>query len=78
MSARDTVLLGDCLAAGRAAGPTWTHWHGMWHLACLAVAPDWIMSVLQRYPARLGLGYGKNACQQVAAQLLRGGGDGPA
>jgi hypothetical protein len=49
---------------------------GQWHIACLAGAPDWIMGVLQRYPARLGLGYGKAACQEVAAQLL--GGDRPA
>jgi hypothetical protein len=117
VSARDTVLLGDCIASGRAAGPMWTKWllqqmrdvrgegdfgprlavaaslrsqiaikngwfqrpeDGQWHLACLAVAPDWIMSVLQRYPARLGLGYGKKACRQVAAQLLGDGGDRPA
>jgi len=111
VSARDTVLLGDCIASGRAAGPTWTTWllkqmrdvrgegdfgprlavaasqrsqvaikngwfqrpeDGLWHIACLAVAPDWIISVLQRYPARLGLDYGKNACRDVATQLLAG------
>lgn len=43
---------------------------GMWHIACLAVAPDWIMSVLQRYPARLGLDYGKRACREVAEEIL--------
>jgi hypothetical protein len=111
VSARDTVLLGDCIASGVAAGPKWTKWllqqmrdvrgegdfgprlavakslrsqiaikngwfqrpeDGLWHLACLAVAPDWIISVLQRYPARLGLDYGKKACQEVAAQVLGG------
>jgi hypothetical protein len=37
--------------------------NGLWHVACLAVAPNWIMSVLQRYPARLGLDYASSTTQ---------------
>ncbi len=41
-----------------------------WHMACLAVAPRWVMSVLLRYPQNLGVGYGEKACRQVATQLF--------
>ncbi|NUT36423.1 MAG: hypothetical protein HOV79_25490 [Hamadaea sp.] len=108
VTARDTVLLGQCLASGRAAGPRWTGWllkqmrevrgegdfgarsafgeplrsaiaikngwfmrpeDQQWHLACLAIGDDWIVSVLQRYPRALGFTYGKRVCRQVAVQL---------
>lgn len=41
-----------------------------WHMACLAVAPRWVMSVLLRYPQNLGVGYGENVCQKAATQLF--------
>lgn len=108
VTARDSVLLGQCLASGRAAGPRWTGWllqqmrdvrgegdfgarsafgaqerrgiaikngwfmrqeDQQWHLACLAIADGWILSVLQRYPKALGLDYGKRVCRKVAVQL---------
>jgi hypothetical protein len=43
---------------------------GMWHVACLAVAPDWIISMLQRHPARLGLDYCRLACREAAEETL--------
>jgi hypothetical protein len=41
-----------------------------WHVACLAIAPTWVLSVLLRYPQALGLDHGKQACQEVAADLF--------
>jgi len=41
-----------------------------WHVACLAVGPAWVIGVLLRYPARLGLAHGKQVCQEVGADLL--------
>ena len=41
-----------------------------WHLNCLAVADDWVLAVLMRYPGKLGLRYGARVCQSVAAQLV--------
>lgn len=46
----------------RLPGPTW-------HVGCLAVDRDWVLGVLTRYPARLGLGHGKHSCRTVAHQL---------
>jgi hypothetical protein len=43
---------------------------GMWHLNCLAVHHDWVLSVMTRYPAKLGLKYGANACMRVTSQLV--------
>jgi len=42
---------------------------GKWHIACLAVAPEWSLAVLTVYPVSLGQGYGANICKQVAVQL---------
>lgn len=121
MSPRDAVALGDCLANGTAAGPTWTPWllnemrnveggtaakeqwatrgggrwgiidgvpasmagtvaikngwtsigaDGNWHLNCLAIGDEWTMSVMMRYPSKLGLDYGAGVCRSVASQLL--------
>jgi hypothetical protein len=42
---------------------------GKWHIACLAVANEWTLTVLTSYPLRLGQGYGANICKQVAVQL---------
>ncbi|GHJ50568.1 hypothetical protein Cs7R123_79100 [Catellatospora sp. TT07R-123] len=41
-----------------------------WHLNCLAVSDDWIMSVMTRYPVENGLQYGAGVCASVAGQLL--------
>lgn len=42
---------------------------GTWHVACLAVHADWILSVLTRYPASLGLAHGAAVCRSVTQQL---------
>jgi hypothetical protein len=41
-----------------------------WHVACLAVQSDWVLSVLTRYPAKLGKQYGADVCKQVTQQLM--------
>jgi hypothetical protein len=41
-----------------------------WHVNCLAVHTDWVLAVLVRYPASLGLSYGAAACRSVTRQLL--------
>ena len=41
-----------------------------WHLNCLAVADDWILAVLMRYPGERGLKYGASVCSSVARQLM--------
>ncbi|MBV1851987.1 hypothetical protein KUA19_17760 [Catellatospora sp. NEAU-YM18] len=41
-----------------------------WHLNCLAISDDWIMSVMTRYPVENGLQYGADVCASVAGQLL--------
>jgi hypothetical protein len=43
---------------------------GNWHVNCLAVQSDWVLSVLTRYPAKLGKQYGANVCKQVTQQLM--------
>lgn len=43
---------------------------GNWHVSCLAITDDWIMSVMMRYPSENGLDYGADTCQEVARQLL--------
>jgi hypothetical protein len=40
-----------------------------WHVNCLAIIDQYVVSVLTRYPTGLGLDYGANVCQQVATQL---------
>jgi len=42
----------------------------LWHIACMAIADRWVISVLLRYPGRLGFEYGTDACERVGAQLL--------
>jgi hypothetical protein len=43
---------------------------GKWHVNCLAVAEDWVLAVLMRYPGNRGLRYGADVCKHVAAQLV--------
>lgn len=43
---------------------------GRWHVACLAIADRWIISVLARYPGREGFTTGTDLCRDVGAQLL--------
>jgi hypothetical protein len=43
---------------------------GMWHVNCLAVADDWVLAVLMRYPAEHGLDYGATVCENVTTQLV--------
>ncbi|GAA4692760.1 serine hydrolase [Phytohabitans rumicis] len=42
-----------------------------WHVNCLAVADDWVLAVMMRYPIDLGLNYGANVCKSVTQQLVR-------
>ncbi len=41
-----------------------------WHLNCLAISDDWIMTVMTRYPVENGLQYGADVCAGVARQLV--------
>jgi hypothetical protein len=41
-----------------------------WHVSCLAVDQGWVLGVLARYPARLGLRHGKRLCRGVGSQLI--------
>jgi hypothetical protein len=43
---------------------------GQWHVNCLAVGDGWVLSVMQRYPGRLGVDHGWAVCKSVAQQLL--------
>lgn len=41
-----------------------------WHLNCLAVADDWVLAVMMRYPGKKGLDYGARVCESVTEQLV--------
>lgn len=60
------------LAKGVAIKNGWTRigtdWK--WHLNCLAISDDWVLSVLTRYPANKSLDYGAKICASVASQLV--------
>jgi len=43
-----------------------------WHISCLAIGRDWVLSTLARYPQALGLNYGRNQCRTVGGQLVSG------
>ncbi|MEE6261196.1 hypothetical protein [Plantactinospora sonchi] len=60
------------LAKGVAIKNGWTRIgaDGKWHLNCLAVSDDWVLSVLTRYPVNKSLDYGANLCASVASQLV--------
>jgi hypothetical protein len=42
---------------------------GKWHVNCLAVGTEWVLSVLTVYPASKGMSYGANVCSSVTRQL---------
>jgi hypothetical protein len=42
---------------------------GKWHVNCLAIGTDWVLSVLTVYPASKGMGYGANICSSITKQL---------
>ncbi|HEX6499393.1 MAG TPA: hypothetical protein VF054_10225 [Micromonosporaceae bacterium] len=43
---------------------------GNWHVTCLAIMDDWVLSVMTRYPSSLGLSHGVGICKSVTQQLL--------
>ncbi|MFV2101994.1 hypothetical protein [Micromonospora sp. LOL_024] len=50
----------------------WTplEYDGNWHVNCLAVAEEWSLAVMLRYPQSSSLDYGADVCASVAAQLV--------
>jgi hypothetical protein len=50
----------------------WTpqSYDGKWHVNCLAVADDWVLAVMMRYPYERGLDYGAAVCAEVAGRLI--------
>lgn len=42
----------------------------LWHVNCLAIGEDWVLGVLTRYPAQLGLDHGAGLCRSVGEQLM--------
>ena len=65
---RGTLPAGTAATVGIKNG--WLLAGSRWHVRCLAVARDWVLSVAVRYPARLGLGHGKGLCRQVGDQVI--------
>jgi hypothetical protein len=47
----------------------WTIVGDEWHVDCLAIVDQYVLAVLIRYPAELGLQYGAEVCRDVATQL---------
>jgi hypothetical protein len=47
----------------------WTIVGDDWHLSCLAIVDQYVLTVLTRYPSELGLQYGAGVCRNVATQL---------
>jgi hypothetical protein len=47
----------------------WTSYNGVWHVNCMAIQTDWVLSVMMRYPSGKGLPYGADICASVARQL---------
>ncbi|MEV4131088.1 serine hydrolase [Dactylosporangium sp. NPDC049742] len=43
---------------------------GKWHVNCLAIGTEWVLSVLTVYPSSKGMGYGAEICTSVTRQLL--------
>jgi hypothetical protein len=42
---------------------------GKWHVNCMAIGTEWVLSVLTVYPASKGQAYGQNICSSVTRQL---------
>jgi Beta-lactamase enzyme family len=42
----------------------------LWHISCLAIAEEWVLGVLARYPGELGFGYGTALCEEVGRQAV--------
>jgi hypothetical protein len=42
---------------------------GKWHINCMAIGPDWVLSVMTVYPSSKGMAVGQNTCSSVAKQL---------
>lgn len=40
-----------------------------WHVSCLAIARNWVLAVMTRYPASKGLSYGASLCAAVTAAI---------
>jgi len=43
---------------------------GKWHINCMAIGPDWVLSVMTVYPASKGMGHGIDICKSVTQQLM--------
>jgi hypothetical protein len=43
-----------------------------WQVNCVAMADGWVLGVVARYPAKLGLAHGKRLCRTVGSQLVVG------
>jgi hypothetical protein len=60
-------------AAERAATAVKNGWiarsDGKWHVNCLAIGTDWVLSVLTVYPTTKGMGYGAGICSTITQQL---------
>jgi hypothetical protein len=42
---------------------------GKWHVNCMAIGTDWVLSVLTVYPLAMGMAYGASICSSVTHQL---------
>jgi hypothetical protein len=62
------------VSAGTAVKNGWTliQEDGDWHVACLAIQDQWVLSVLTRYDGSRGLAYGATVCADVTRQLMAG------
>lgn len=50
----------------------WTSYDGVWHVNCMAIQKDWVLTVMMRYPSGDGLKFGAAVCTSVAQQLMNG------
>ena len=44
--------------------------HGLWHVNCLGIHPDWILAVMTHYERKLQLAYGGRNLRAVTRQAL--------
>ncbi|GGK29460.1 hypothetical protein GCM10010124_22730 [Pilimelia terevasa] len=68
---RAALPAGAATGVGIANGWLLAEDEGVWQVTCLAVAPDWVLGVLTRYPRHLGLAHGQELCRTVGAALVR-------